>query len=174
MLYPMRFTGPSTWRSSEESALPRASIETRPLLSYRQIVQGPTSLAMRLRRRSQRLCEPQIPSMINVCVESFRLSGLLSAGDPDKLETIRIAPVHAQRLVRTAHSSRFLVVERLTTAGIYASFSVCTAAGPVDSGGPTSLMCNCEIFSPGSVIAQARDTSIFQIASRTCMRSVGV
>ena len=101
MLYPMRFIGPSTWRSSEESALPRASIETRPLLSYRQIVQGPTSLAMRLRRRSQRLCEPQIPSMINVCVESFRLSGLLSAGDTGKLKTISIVAAHAQRFVRT-------------------------------------------------------------------------
>jgi hypothetical protein len=37
--------------------------------------------------------------MINVCVEFFRLSGRLSAGDADKLEAIRIAHVHAQRLL---------------------------------------------------------------------------
>ena len=59
MLYPMRFTGTLSWRSSEESALARASIETRPLLSYCQIVQGPTSLAMRLRRRSHRRWSPK-------------------------------------------------------------------------------------------------------------------
>jgi Domain of unknown function (DUF4410) len=48
------------------------------------------------------------------------------------------------------------------------------AAGLFDGGGGTSLMGNWQILSPWSVIAQARDTSIFQIASHPCLRSVEV
>ena len=168
----MRFTGESSWPSSAESALPRASSETRPLLSV-----------LPNRARTHFFVDAAaeaFPAAMRApnSVDNQSLRRILSFSRFAFSCRYRQARSHEERArprakaPRSAHSCRFLVVDRVTSAGIQALFSICTVAGLFGRGGPFHLQL--ETLSPGFIVAQARQPSIFKLASRACTRSIVV